>query len=69
MERKKRFCLRYAFQATIHAIWRERNKRKHDEKPLPIVAVMKMVDKGKEQTEYFEIRWSERVGERYTILV
>lgn len=43
---KKRFCLRYAFQVTIHVLWRERNRIKHDEKPLPIVAVMKLVDKG-----------------------
>ena len=46
MERKKRFCLRYAFQATIYTLWRERNRIKHDEKPLPIEAVMKLVDKG-----------------------
>ncbi|XP_018487780.1 uncharacterized protein LOC108858328 [Raphanus sativus] len=46
MERKKVFCLRYAFQATIHVIWRERNKRRHDEKPLPVGAVSRMIDKG-----------------------
>lgn len=46
MEGKKRYCLRYAFQAAIHAIWRERNKIRHNEKALPIAAVMKMVEKG-----------------------
>ena len=46
MEGKKRYCLRYAFQAAIHAIWRERNKIRHNEKALPIAAVMKLVEKG-----------------------
>lgn len=46
MEMKKIFCLRYAFQSTIHVLWRERNRIKHEEKPLPIAAVMKLVGKG-----------------------
>ena len=46
LERKKRFCLRYAFQAAIHAIWRERNKIRHNETALPIATVMKLVEKG-----------------------
>ena len=46
MEKKKRFCLRYIFQATIHALWRERNKIKHEENPLPNVTVKRMVEKG-----------------------
>lgn len=33
-ERLRVFCTRYAFQASIHMIWRERNKTKHGEKPL-----------------------------------
>lgn len=46
MEKKKRFCLRYALQSALHVIWRERNKIKHEEKPMPVGAVMKMVEKG-----------------------
>ncbi|XP_048635020.1 uncharacterized protein LOC125608631 [Brassica napus] len=46
LEKKKRFCLRYAFQATIHAVWIERNKIKHEVKPLLIATVMKLVEKG-----------------------
>ena len=32
MEKKKLFCIRYAFQAVVHALWRERNKIKDDDK-------------------------------------
>ena len=46
LEKKQRFCLRYAFQATIHAVWIEQNKIKHEVKPLPIATVMKLVEKG-----------------------
>lgn len=45
-ERRRVFCTRYAFQASIHTIWRERNRIKHGEKPLPLGAVMKLLDKG-----------------------
>ncbi|XP_056862219.1 uncharacterized protein LOC108845055 [Raphanus sativus] len=47
IEEKKRFCLRYALQSALHVIWRERNKIKHEEKPMLVGAVMKMVEKGK----------------------
>ena len=46
LEKKQRFCLRYAFQATIHVVWIERNKIKHEVKPLHIATVMKLVEKG-----------------------
>ncbi|XP_013633236.1 PREDICTED: uncharacterized protein LOC106338914 [Brassica oleracea var. oleracea] len=46
MERKKLFCIRYAFQAAVHALWRERNKIKHDDKPLPLPVLQKLVEKG-----------------------
>ena len=45
MERKKRFCLCYALQIAVHTLWRERNRIKHEEKPTPIAAIIKMVDK------------------------
>ncbi|XP_018458922.1 uncharacterized protein LOC108829831 [Raphanus sativus] len=45
-EKKKQFCLPYAFQASVHAIWRERNRIRHEEKPKPIAVVKKLVDKG-----------------------
>ncbi|XP_013624976.1 PREDICTED: uncharacterized protein LOC106331202 [Brassica oleracea var. oleracea] len=46
MENKKKFCLSYVLQAAVHALWRERNKIKHEEKPMPIEIVMKLLDKG-----------------------
>lgn len=39
MERKKFLCIRYSFQAAVHALWMERNKIKHDYKPLPLLAL------------------------------
>lgn len=44
-DKRKLFCLRYAFQVAIYVIWRERNKIKHGEKPLPVIVVKKLVDK------------------------
>ena len=46
LERYKLLCTRYAFQAAVYAIWRERNRRRHGEPPLPTQALMKLVDKG-----------------------
>lgn len=40
------FCIRYSFQASIYAIWRERNKVRHGEKLLPISILIKLVEKG-----------------------
>ena len=39
------FIVRYVFQATLYAIWRERNQRKHGEEPMTPGQVIKMVDK------------------------
>lgn len=44
--RNKLFCIRYAFQASVYAIWRERNKIRHEDKPLPLTALKKMIEKG-----------------------
>nr|VDD55276.1 unnamed protein product [Brassica oleracea] len=46
MEKKKLFCLRYAFQAALYALWRERNKLKHEDKLMPMEVLKKMIDKG-----------------------
>lgn len=46
MERKKLFCIRYAFQATLYAMWRERNKRRHGEQALSMQILFKLIDKG-----------------------
>ena len=46
MEKKRLFCVRYSFQAAIYALWRERNKIKHGEKPMTIETMKKLVDKG-----------------------
>lgn len=46
MDRKRLFCLRYSFQVTLYMLWRERNKLKHGDKILPIVALKKMIEKG-----------------------
>lgn len=35
MEKRKRFCLRYAFQISVYMLWRKRNKRRHGDSPLP----------------------------------
>lgn len=45
-DKKRLFCVRYAFQAAIHMLWRERNKIKHGENPLPLDVVKKLLDKG-----------------------
>ncbi|KAL0755516.1 hypothetical protein Bca101_093184 [Brassica carinata] len=42
---KKKFCLRYALQATVHALWRERNRIKHEENPMPIEIPIKLLEK------------------------
>ena len=39
------FIVRYVFQASLYAIWRERNQRKHGEGPMTPGHVIKMVDK------------------------
>lgn len=39
------FTLRYVFQATIHAIWRERNQRRHGETSSPSIVLVKKIDK------------------------
>ncbi|KAG7542496.1 Reverse transcriptase domain [Arabidopsis thaliana x Arabidopsis arenosa] len=39
------FLARYIFQATIHAIWRERNGRRHGEDPNPPARLIKWIDK------------------------
>lgn len=46
MERRKRFCLRYAFQVAVYALWRERNRVKHGEKLMPWTVLRKILDKG-----------------------
>lgn len=40
------FLLRYAFQISIHSIWRERNGRKHGETPQTSAVLLKVIDKG-----------------------
>lgn len=45
-EKLSRFCIRYAFQTVLYAVWRERNKVLHGEKLSPLSAIKKMVDKG-----------------------
>ena len=45
-ENKALFCLRYALQACVHAVWRERNKIRHGDQPLPMPRLMKFIDKG-----------------------
>ncbi|XP_056856086.1 uncharacterized protein LOC130505497 [Raphanus sativus] len=35
-EKKNLLCIRYAFQAVLYALWRERNKLKHGDKGLSL---------------------------------
>lgn len=39
------FIIRYAFQATVHSIWRERNSRRHGEQPCDANGLIKFVGK------------------------
>ncbi|CAA7028147.1 unnamed protein product [Microthlaspi erraticum] len=39
------FLVRYVLQATIHAIWRERNSRRHGEQPLSSNQLTATIDK------------------------
>lgn len=45
-DRRSMFCIRYAFQAAIYAIWRERNRIRHGEKPMAISILKKLTEKG-----------------------
>ena len=45
MEKRRLFCIHYAFQAAIYTLWRERNRLKHGEKLLPMVTLKKLIDK------------------------
>lgn len=44
-DRTEVFIIRYAFQTLAHSIWRERNARKHGEKPIDEKTFSKLVDK------------------------
>lgn len=44
-ERLLLFTTRYLFQATIHSIWRERNRRRHGDVASPPVLLAKLIDK------------------------
>ncbi|XP_056850826.1 uncharacterized protein LOC130500126 [Raphanus sativus] len=46
MDRKKLFCLRYAFHIAMYGVWRERNIVRHGEKITPVNVIKKMMDKG-----------------------
>ncbi|XP_024011268.1 uncharacterized protein LOC112086531 [Eutrema salsugineum] len=39
------FLVRYAFQATLHLVWRERNSRRHGEVPKPAQSLIATLDK------------------------
>lgn len=41
----KLFIARYMFQSSVHIIWRERNRRRHGETPVPAVVLIKRLDK------------------------
>ena len=38
------FITRYIFQSTVHTVWRERNRRRQGEDPLPATLLIKMID-------------------------
>lgn len=44
-DKKSLFCIRYAFQAVVYAIWKERNRIKHGEKALPMSILKKLTGK------------------------
>lgn len=39
------FLIRYAFQITIHSVWRERNGRKHGEVPTSTTLLGNLIEK------------------------
>ena len=39
------YIVRHVFQSAVHAIWMERNRRRHGEKPAPAVLIVKKIDK------------------------
>ncbi|CAN6916342.1 unnamed protein product [Brassica oleracea] len=41
----KKFLIRYTFQATVHALWRERNARRYGEQLQTVNVITKFVDK------------------------
>ncbi|XP_019092186.1 PREDICTED: uncharacterized protein LOC109129064 [Camelina sativa] len=45
LDKTKRLIVGYAFQSTIHSIWRERNDRRHGEKPSLAETIVKFIDK------------------------
>lgn len=44
-DRLQSFLARYTFQASIYAIWRERNAREHGEEPTPAARLLRRIDK------------------------
>lgn len=45
MGKQQLFCLRYAFQAVLYAVWREHSNRRHGEQALPLQILIKLTDK------------------------
>lgn len=45
-EKKSLVCIRYAFQAVLYVVWRERNRVRHGDKVLPLSVMKRMIDKG-----------------------
>lgn len=45
-EMKSLLCIKYAFQAVLYMLWRERNKIKHSEKMMPLMVLNKVIEKG-----------------------
>ena len=46
MDKKAQFCIRYSLQASIHTLWRERNKIRHGERAIPLLSLKKLIEKG-----------------------
>ena len=44
-DRVERFLMRYLFQATVYTVWRERNGRRHEEKPKSATILIQWIDK------------------------
>ncbi|KAF8083121.1 hypothetical protein N665_0791s0018 [Sinapis alba] len=43
--RMQLFITKYILQSILHVIWRERNRRRHDESPRPAALLVKQIDK------------------------
>ncbi|XP_009113173.1 uncharacterized protein LOC103838475 [Brassica rapa] len=68
-EKKSLLCIRYAFQAVLYALWRERNKLKHGDKMMPLPVLKRVAEKRIHNRINLVCRSGVRGMEEHAILV